>query len=190
MLGFTGFFLLGCLWHPMEWKGQNSGRLIQKALRVPLLLQWGQFLREGDGSSQVVWQTGLEVDLEPINAKLLRGDIGLISMPNDYLNRLPVFDEVISLCGSCKNNALSQSPREKLQPLARWRIFTTRTEFISWGLNNKSLNKKACNTMKDSGRNRLVKWRHLANGLSGSPCVWKVCRSPRQIETYSLTMDS
>ena len=124
------------------------------------------------------------------NAKLLREDIGLISMPNDYLNRLPVFDEVFSLCGSCKNNALSQSPREKLQPLARWRIFTTRTEFISWGLNNKSLNKKACNTMKDSGRNRLVKWRHLVNGLSGSPCVWKVCRSPRQIETYSLTMDS
>ena len=28
------------------------------------------------------------------NAKLLLGDIGLISMQNDYLNRLPVFDEV------------------------------------------------------------------------------------------------
>ena len=36
--------------------------------------------------------------------KLLRGVFGPISMPNDYLNT--VFDDVVSLCGSCRNNAL------------------------------------------------------------------------------------
>ena len=41
-----------------------SGPLIQNALCVPLLLQWGLFLRGGDGSFQVVWQTDVEVDLE------------------------------------------------------------------------------------------------------------------------------
>ena len=53
----------------MEWafsveKRHNGTRLTQKTLRVPLPLQWGQFLRGGDGSVQVVWRTDLEVDLE------------------------------------------------------------------------------------------------------------------------------
>ena len=42
------------------------------------------------------------------NTKLLRGVFGPISMPNDYLNT--VFDDVVSLCGSCRNNALPRSP--------------------------------------------------------------------------------
>ena len=51
------------------------------------------------------------------NTKLLRGVIGSISAPNDYLNT--VFDDVVSqLPGSCENNALSRSPGEKLQLVA------------------------------------------------------------------------
>ena len=43
------------------------------------------------------------------NIKLLRGVIGLRSIPNDYL--YAVFDDVISLCGSRSNNTLPWSPR-------------------------------------------------------------------------------
>ena len=50
------------------------------------------------------------------STKLFRGVIGPISTPNDYLNA--VFDDIISLCGSCRNNALPRSPREKLQLVA------------------------------------------------------------------------
>ena len=47
------------------------------------------------------------------NTKLFRCVIGLISAPNDYLNA--VFDDVISLCGSCRSNALPRSSKlEKL----------------------------------------------------------------------------
>ena len=49
------------------------------------------------------------------NTKLLRGVIGHISTPNDYLNT--VFDDVISLCGNRSNNAFLRSPREKLSRL-------------------------------------------------------------------------
>lgn len=48
--------------------------------------------------------------------KLLGGVIGPISAPNDYQNT--VFDDVLSMFGSCRNNALSRSPREKLQLFA------------------------------------------------------------------------
>ena len=50
------------------------------------------------------------------STKLFRGVIGPISTPNDDLNA--VFDDIISLCGSCINNALPRSPREKLQFIA------------------------------------------------------------------------
>ena len=50
------------------------------------------------------------------NTKLLRGVIGSVSTPNDYLNT--VFDDVVSLPGSCGNYALSRSPRVKLQLVA------------------------------------------------------------------------
>ena len=46
------------------------------------------------------------------NTKLLRGVIGSISTPNDYLNT--VFDDhVVSLPGSCENNALLTVPTRK-----------------------------------------------------------------------------
>ena len=61
-------------------------------------------------SFQVVWRTDLKVDLN--NTKLLRGVISPISTRNNYLNT--VFDEVVSLCESCRNNALPWSPRENL----------------------------------------------------------------------------
>ena len=50
------------------------------------------------------------------STKLFRRVIGPISTPNDYLNA--VFYDIISLCGSCRNNALPRSPREKLQLVA------------------------------------------------------------------------
>ena len=50
------------------------------------------------------------------STKLFRGVIGPISTPNDYLNA--VFYDIINLCGSCRNNALPRSPREKLQLVA------------------------------------------------------------------------
>ena len=45
-------------------KRPNSGQISQKALHVPIPIQWGWFLQGGDMSFQVVWQTDLEVDLE------------------------------------------------------------------------------------------------------------------------------
>ena len=47
------------------------------------------------------------------NTKLLHEVIDPISVPNDYLNT--VFNDVVSLCGSCRKNALSWAPQEKLK---------------------------------------------------------------------------
>ena len=57
-------------------------------------------------------RTDLEVDLKRTQSYCLEYVIGPISRLNDYLNT--VFDDVVSLCRSCRNNALSQSLREKL----------------------------------------------------------------------------
>ena len=84
------------------------------------------------------------------NTKLFRGVIGPISALNDYLNA--VFDDVISLCGSCSNNALPRSQRKMLQLVV---ILSLRV--ISLSL-----------TMKE----------------------YAICKSLRQIETYSPAMDS
>ena len=47
------------------------------------------------------------------NTKLLREVIKPISTPNNYLNT--AFKSTsVSLCGSCRNNAIPRSPREKL----------------------------------------------------------------------------
>ena len=47
------------------------------------------------------------------NTKLLREVIKPISTPNNYLNT--AFESrSVSLCGSCRNNAIPRSPREKL----------------------------------------------------------------------------
>ena len=101
---------------------------------MPFLLQWDRFLEVGGGLFQVVWGTDLQVHLE--RTKLLRGVIGSISRPNDYLNT--VFDDVVSLPGSCENNALSRSPREKLQLVAdavlslrvKCLVLSTRKEYM------------------------------------------------------------
>ena len=49
------------------------------------------------------------------NTELLRGVVHPISTPNDYRNT--VFDDVISLSGSYRNNALPRSPRESFSLL-------------------------------------------------------------------------
>ena len=89
----------------MEWalsveKRQNGGRLSQNALGVPLPLQRSRFLRAILGRlanrfGSRFWK----------NPKLLRGVIGPISTPNDYLNTVFNDIDVISLCESCRNNA-------------------------------------------------------------------------------------
>ena len=132
----TMVYSLGCLWRLfMEWalsveKRQNGGRLSQKALGVPLPLQRSRFLRAISGRlanrfGSRFWK----------NPKLLRGVFGPISTPNDYLNT--VFNEVVSqLPGSCENNALSRSPREKLQLVAvlslrvKCLVLSTRKEYM------------------------------------------------------------
>ena len=71
--------------------------------------------RNSHGLFQVVWRTDLEVYLERTQnnyVELL--DIYLRRMP--YLNTL--FDEVVSLQGSCKNNSLPGSHGKKLQLVA------------------------------------------------------------------------
>ena len=85
----------------------------------------GRILQGGEGSFQFVWRTDLELDLER-KTKLLRGVIRPISTPNDYLNT--VFDDVVSLRGSCRNHAFPRSPREKLQLVA---IFSQREKSLS-----------------------------------------------------------
>ena len=57
-------------------------------------------------------RTDLEVDLKRTQSYCMEYVIGPISTLNDYLNT--VFDDVVSLCRSCRNNALPQSLREKL----------------------------------------------------------------------------
>lgn len=54
----------------------------------------------------------LGVMITPSNNFVFITIIGPISVPNDHLNA--VFDEVVNLCGSCRNNALPWSPQENL----------------------------------------------------------------------------
>ena len=106
----------------MEWafsveKRQNGERNSQKALLDPLPLQWGLFLR-GDGTDHF--------RSSGTNGKLLRGVIGLGSYPISTPNINTVFDDVISLRGNCRNNALPRSPWEKLQLAACEKPFLTK----------------------------------------------------------------
>ena len=80
-----------------------------RRLCVLLPPQWGRYLREGDRSFQVVWQTEMEVELERTTKKL-RVVIAPISTPNDYLDT--VVDDVVSLRWS-KKNALPRGPLGK-----------------------------------------------------------------------------
>jgi len=73
------------------------------------------FWREGTGdfrlSGEQIWKS-----IWNEHKIITWSSIGSISTPNDYLNT--VFDDVVSLPGSCENNALSRSPWEKLQLVA------------------------------------------------------------------------
>ena len=82
-----------------------------KALLVPFPSMGLIFAERGQVISGCL-ANRLESRLEK-NTKLLRGIVGPISTPNDYLNT--VFDEVVSLRKSCRYYALPRSPREKLQ---------------------------------------------------------------------------
>ena len=62
------------------------------------------------------------------NTKLSRGVIRPISTPKDYLNK--VFDDLVNLCGSCRNNALPRSAREKLQLVAILSLRETRLSLL------------------------------------------------------------
>lgn len=54
----------------------------------------------------------LGVMITPSNNFVFITIIGPISVPNDHLNA--VFDEVVNLGGSCRNDALPRSPQENL----------------------------------------------------------------------------
>ena len=115
----SGQLLLGCLWgqHPIKKCEANS--FCQK---------WQTEIPEGfacpipsiNGADFV----GRErvISGNPANrfgsgfgssTKLLHEVINPISVPNGYLNT--VFDDVVSLCGSCRKNALPWSPQENLK---------------------------------------------------------------------------
>ena len=111
-------------------KRQNGGRNSQKALHVPFLLQWGRFLQGGVKSLQV--RTDLEADLKRTQNYCMEYVIGPISTLNDYPNT--VFNDIVSLCRSCRNNALPQSLREKLLTCCNFlpaceKSFLTRKEY-------------------------------------------------------------
>ena len=100
-------------WPSLSKKRQNGGRLTQKArVSRPLPLQWGPTFT-GRGRVISVCVANRFGTRFGTNTKLLQGVIRPISAPNDC--RKKVFDEVVSLCRSCRNNALPQSPQEKLQ---------------------------------------------------------------------------
>ena len=94
---------------------QNGERNSQRVLRIPPPPSppplWGRFLQGGDGLSQVVWRTDLEVDL----TRTQNYCVELLAL---YLRRtiieIQYLDEVVNQRGSCRNNALPQSPQEKL----------------------------------------------------------------------------
>ena len=92
-------------------KRQNVGGISQKALGVHFPINRADFSGKGTGhfksSGEQIWKS------IGTNTELVRGVIGPISSPNDDLNI--VFDDVVSLRGSCRNNSLPRSPREKLQ---------------------------------------------------------------------------
>ena len=115
-------FLLGCTWgqHPIKkWeansfyvkKRQNGGQNSLKALHLPFPISMGLiFVRRGHViSGHLANRFGSRFGM---NTKLVCRVICPISMPNDYLSTVI---KCVSLRGSCKNNALPLSPREKLK---------------------------------------------------------------------------
>ena len=93
-------------------------------------------------------------------AKLLHGVFDPIFTPNAYLNT--VFNDVVSLCGSCRNNALPRSPWEMLQLVAADK---TKLPFAR--------------EKKTSGTQGSEKSFHTRK-------EYATCRSPHPIDSYSL----
>ena len=93
-----------------KWRTELPEGFAYPPPRSPPLL-WGRFLQGGDGLSQVVWRTDLEVDL----TRTQNYCVELLAL---YLRRtiieIPYLDEVVNQRGSCRNNALPQSSQEKL----------------------------------------------------------------------------
>ena len=100
-----------CKFFPCQ-KRQNGGRNFQKALRVPFHRSVGSIFA-GRGRVTPGRLANRFRSRFGTNTTLLRGVIGPISTTNDCLNI--VFNDVFSLCGSCRNNdnALPRFPREK-----------------------------------------------------------------------------
>ena len=83
-------------------------------MRVPFPFNGANFCGEGQViSGRMANRLGSRFRT---NTKLLRGVIGPISTPNDYL--YTEVDEVVGLRGSSRGKALPRSPREKLQLVA------------------------------------------------------------------------
>ena len=92
-------------------KRRNGRQNSQEALPVPFPLQWGRFLRVGDGSFQFVWWTDLEIDLERTENYCVELLALYRSTRNDYLNT--VFSDVVILCRSLRNKRPSHGPDGK-----------------------------------------------------------------------------
>ena len=134
--------LLSCPWGQRSIKNDLERTELPEGFAYPTSpppppspLLWYRFLREGDGSFQVVWRTDLEVDL----TRTQNYCVELLAL---YLRQMIIdiqySDEVVTQRRSCRNNALPQSPREKLwlvaiSPLV-WTAFpsNTRRGYIIW----------------------------------------------------------
>ena len=84
---------------------------LPESFASPILSLVGPIFARRDVSFQVVWRTDLEVDVDE-HKIIVWSYWPYICTVNDYLNA--VFDDVVSLCGSCRNNALPPSLQEKL----------------------------------------------------------------------------
>lgn len=129
--------LLCCPWRQrpiMKWEGNSFNVKKDKSMEgfacpTPPSMGW-TFARRG-------WVTSFHLANRcgsrfVKNTKLLRGVTGPISTPNDHLNT--VFDDVVSLCRSCRNNTFPQSPREKKINFWQfsscvWKGFFTKKEY-------------------------------------------------------------
>ena len=74
---------------------------LTESFASPILSLVGPIFARRDVSFQVVWRTDLEVDVDE-HKIIVWSYWPYICAVNDYLNA--VFDDVVSLCGSCRNS--------------------------------------------------------------------------------------
>ena len=74
---------------------------LPESFASPILSLVGPIFARRDVSFQVVWRTDLEVDVDE-HKIIVWSYWPYICAVNDYLNA--VFDDVVSLCGSCRNS--------------------------------------------------------------------------------------